>query len=273
MYHAVLDRRLFAAQIVFLQRHFELIGLRELAARLSRRELRGREVVITFDDGVRNHYTAAYPVLRQLGAPATFFVCPGLIETGRWIWNTELRARLQTLAPPELASLVQKLDGPAPNVEDVVDWAKRLPPEQREAVERRVCALTRGFRATAEQTDLCAPLSWSELESLDPAVITIGSHTSTHPILATLTAEQAEREIAGSRRALESRLGREVDCFCYPNGSHVAETVRLAQRVYDCAVTTESEFTWNDSGRHQLPRIPAGETWGLFQWRLHRPGA
>jgi peptidoglycan/xylan/chitin deacetylase (PgdA/CDA1 family) len=273
MYHAVLSQGLFAAQVRFLQMHFELIGLRELAVRLSRRELRGTEVAITFDDGVRNHHTSAYPVLRQLGAPATFFVCPGLIDDGRWIWNMELRARLQTLAPHELANLARGPDGPTPDIEGIVQWAKRLAPEQRAAVEQRVRALTSGFRPSPQQLDLYSPLSWSEVQSLDPAVITIGSHTSTHPILTTLTAAQAEREITGSRRALESRLGREVDCFCYPNGSHADETVRLVSRSYDCAVTTEAQFTCNDSSRHRLPRIPAGETWGLFQWRLHRPGA
>ena len=271
MYHSVTDPQLFAAQLTFLRRHFELIGLRELADRISRRELRGREVVITFDDGVKNHYTNAYPVLQRHAAPATFFVCPALIEAQQWIWNMELRARLQSLEAFELLGLADELNGPAAEVEAVIEWAKRLEMGERQAVAELVRSRTPRFRPTPAQIDLCAPLSWTELQAFDPGIVTIGSHTMTHPILPTLTSAQAALEIVDSRRVLESKLDRVVDSFCYPNGSHVPEVVRLVERAYDCAVTTEAAFAWNDSERHRLPRIPAGETRGLFEWRLHRP--
>ena len=43
-------------------------------------------------------------------------------------------------------------------------------------------------------------------------------HTLTHPDLTALDADAAEREIAGSKAALEARLGRPVRAFCYPAG-------------------------------------------------------
>src|SRR6476620_1223516 len=54
-------------------------------------------VALTFDDGLRNNVEVAYPILKKLGLSATFFVCPGLIDGGQWLWNHEARQRLLTL--------------------------------------------------------------------------------------------------------------------------------------------------------------------------------
>lgn len=53
-----------------------LATLVQLLDALSIRELK-RCVVLTFDDGFRDHYANAYPVLRRYGFPATFFVIAG----------------------------------------------------------------------------------------------------------------------------------------------------------------------------------------------------
>ena len=46
----------------------------------------------------------------------------------------------------------------------------------------------------------------------------IGSHTRTHADLTALSLEDAQDEIAGSKRELEERIGCEVNHFCYPYG-------------------------------------------------------
>jgi peptidoglycan/xylan/chitin deacetylase (PgdA/CDA1 family) len=62
-------------------------------------------------------------------------------------------------------------------------------------------------------------LSWSDITALDAgSAVTFEAHTITHPNLVALAPEAAELEIAGSKRALEQRLGRAVEGFCYPAG-------------------------------------------------------
>lgn len=63
----------------FFSRHFNVIPLRRLVNKFERGENLNGELVITFDDGYRDNYEVAFPILRSFGLPATFFVVPGFI--------------------------------------------------------------------------------------------------------------------------------------------------------------------------------------------------
>jgi len=249
----------FEEQLLYLKRHFRVVPLPELIARGG-----AGAVALTFDDGLKCHLTHVYPVLRRLRMPATFFVCPGLVEEGRWIWTHEMRARLASLTPHARQRLFR---GDRP-----LEWMKTLPPQERRIVEEKVRAATPQFRPTPDQRLACELMSWPELKALDPDLVTIGSHTLTHPILTRLDAPGLEREIGGSRRLLEERLGRPCTLFCYPNGSHDDAVVDCVRRHYEAAVTTESRFVGPSSDPCRLGRVLAGSEVARLAWSLHRPG-
>lgn len=74
----------FRRDLLYLKRRYECVTLSELCRRLrSGAPLKRRMVVVTFDDGYRDNYTAAMPVLSEVGVPATFFVSTGFIGTTR----------------------------------------------------------------------------------------------------------------------------------------------------------------------------------------------
>jgi peptidoglycan/xylan/chitin deacetylase (PgdA/CDA1 family) len=118
-------------------------------------------------------------------------------------------------------------------------------------------------------------MDWDDLRSLDCNLITVGSHTLSHPILTTLSADEIESEILESRQCLEQRLERKADFFCYPNGAYDKRAYQLVQKTYRAAVTTESGVIDGSQGLdvHRLPRIPSAESAALTAWRLHRPEA
>lgn len=72
----------FREQIAGLQsRGFIVWPLsRVVAASASGSPIPPRTVVITFDDGFRSVYTYAWPILKELNAPATIFLCTGYLD-------------------------------------------------------------------------------------------------------------------------------------------------------------------------------------------------
>src|SRR5689334_9290881 len=96
MFHGIEPQHaeVFERQLKYIASRYEVVPLAELTKRGS--ALR-HEIALTFDDGLLNNLTIAYPILRKLSLPATFFVCPALIDAGAWLWNHEARARLQSL--------------------------------------------------------------------------------------------------------------------------------------------------------------------------------
>ncbi|HXS72802.1 MAG TPA: polysaccharide deacetylase family protein [Rhodanobacteraceae bacterium] len=277
MYHSVghedVSIRQFRWQLRFLRDTFDVVPLTRLVDRLIAGTANGEEVALSFDDGVRNHYSVVWPLLRDARVPATFFVCPGLIESGAWLWNTELRVRLSLLGDAERARLALKIGSPKHSARAMVDWAKQLALSERQAFEERVRACTRQFEPTAAQLDRHAPMSWSQLARLDAQLIGIGSHTATHPILSRLPRQALHAELVDSRRALEQRLGRSVDLFCYPNGDHDHASRQAVREVYRAALSTREDVVTADADVYTLPRVPAGDRKSYFVRRLHRPAA
>ena len=47
-------------------------------------------IVLTFDDGYKNNYTYAFPLLRKYKVPATIFVTTGFIDQTNFLWTDRL---------------------------------------------------------------------------------------------------------------------------------------------------------------------------------------
>jgi peptidoglycan/xylan/chitin deacetylase (PgdA/CDA1 family) len=62
-------------------------------------------------------------------------------------------------------------------------------------------------------------------------LVTIGSHTVSHRDLRLLDEQEARKEMAGSRRDLESLIGNQVRLLAFPYGSHDQDVARWAKEA------------------------------------------
>src|SRR5262245_18589903 len=266
--------RALAAQIEYLQRRFPIVPLAEVVSHARQaRPGADRAIALTFDDGLRNNFTVAYPILKAAGVPATFFVCPGLIEAGRWLWNHEARQRLRTLPAAERRALGDRVQAPAADPDRLVSWMKTLPTRARAAVEEAIRAATPTFQPSPEEREQFDVMTWDDLLALDPRIVCVGAHTMTHPVLPSCGTDEVAWELAESRRQLEARLGRPVEHFCYPYGAWSASIADHVRQRYDAAVTSAPGPITTGDDPYGLKRISATPDLPLLTWRLHRPTA
>jgi peptidoglycan/xylan/chitin deacetylase (PgdA/CDA1 family) len=263
-----------AATLGYLRARFAIVSLGELV-RGARDGGGGRDhrIAVTFDDGLRNNYTVAYPILKRLGVPATFFVCPGLLDTGRWLWNHEARARLRALSAASRGDLAVRVSAPSADPDRLVAWMKTLASRARRDVEEAVRAATPSFQPTPQQREQFDVMTWEDLASLDPQLVGVGAHTMTHPVLPSCTPAEVEWELGESRRRLEASLTRPIEHFCYPFGAWNAVAVETARRWYGSAVTSAPGRVTAEDDLYALRRVSATPSLALLTWRLHRPSA
>ena len=107
-------------------------------------------------------------------------------------------------------------------------------------------------------------LSWKSLMNVakDP-LVTIGSHSVSHPMFRELSVEKKEEELKDSKKALEDRLEIEINDFAFPYGSLQAvdrESCKMAskiyRRIYVTRPTVFSEHLFLKRGHnYEIPRI------------------
>jgi peptidoglycan/xylan/chitin deacetylase (PgdA/CDA1 family) len=98
-------------------------------------------------------------------------------------------------------------------------------------------------------------MSWSELEAVAAAGMTLGAHTVTHPHLTGLEEAALERELISCRAAIEDHTGRPVDTFAYPYGDVNLRVRRAVGRHFRLACGTRLAFVSPDSDSLELPRV------------------
>jgi peptidoglycan/xylan/chitin deacetylase (PgdA/CDA1 family) len=105
---------------------------------------------------------------------------------------------------------------------------------------------------TLDQKELTA----KQVEEMAAAGWEIDSHTITHPDVSELTGASLRREVAGSKRILERRLGVPIDFFCYPSGKVDDEAAAAVERAgYEGATTTVEGLASPKDDPYLLPRI------------------
>ena len=117
-----------------------------------------------------------------------------------------------------------------------------------------------------------APLmNAGQLREVQDMGFTIGSHSSSHLRLAEQSDERIHSELRDSKHALEDLLGRRVDHFCYPYGSHDLRCVEAAaQAGYLSGTTCQRGAATSQDDPLSLPRkaVSRGDSLLGLWWKL-----
>ncbi|HQU30677.1 MAG: polysaccharide deacetylase family protein [Planctomycetia bacterium] len=83
----------FDSQIAYLIRNFNIVSIDKILDECRyRTQLEDDTIAITFDDGYKDNYTHAYPILKKYNAPFTIFVSTGYIDTTNMLTKEEIAA-------------------------------------------------------------------------------------------------------------------------------------------------------------------------------------
>ena len=251
----------------WIGRRFQFVSLDELGSRLETgTDLDKPIAAITFDDGYRDFYFHALPLLKKKGIPAALFVVTGLVGSTRPQTHDRLYLLLMKRFGPELkaadlASVLQRLNLPLTDLTVTTPFqATRLLLEAlpQADIERIMAALESEVSISEETLTSFYSLTWEMLAAVHRAGITVGSHTMTHVLMTNESGQKVRNEVVGSRRELETRFGTPVRHFAYPSGLfNTASVNAVAAAGYRYGYTT---CTHRDS-RHPMLTVPRSVLW------------
>lgn len=256
----VLDEGLHLPVSVFrelcqhLAARYQVMPLGEMAAQLAADEpLPPKAVAITFDDGFASNCELGFPVLKELGLPATIFLATGFLDGTAPLWFQQVDLAVKAGAPLPGASLGETLAA----------W-KKLP---NAVMRERVEALVASAPQPLSQPAVTRPMTWDQVRTMQASgLIEFGGHTHTHPILSRCSVEQQKREITTCRDRIQQELGAAPRLFAFPNGGegdYTEETLALLQQAgFESAWTMISGRASTHESLLEMPRYGAPEsTW------------
>jgi peptidoglycan/xylan/chitin deacetylase (PgdA/CDA1 family) len=266
MYHYVRDGSAFNClttaqfrqQVTYLASTRRCITLRELLEQ----QPADPTCIITFDDGLRDGYTNALPVLQELGVPAVFFVPTAVLAEDRVLAAQKRHYLLAALGGAELAGEFNALVPEEMRIEALEELRNRLDDVLTSSVKYFLDNLDRDLveqtldRIFARHFDEGAEfratyLSRADIEELIRAGMEIGAHGHEHRWLGQLYYRDQEQDIRRSVEVMSETLGHHPRIMSYPFGSYTIMTRRLAAKYgFQAAITTRKHL--NEGLDHPL---------------------
>lgn len=259
----------FENQIRYLCRTCEVIPLNKLVKHMQAKQqiYAGKTVAITFDDGYKDNYTYAYPILKKYNVSATIFLTTGYIGTGELFWWDKVsyvlqQTRLDSLALDEVGTYsLRSTRDRLRAASAIVARLKDLPEEKKDMLLKKLVSISRVNLSSNLGKELI--LSWDEVREMSNNGITIGAHGVTHAALSRLPLEEARSEIIESKRHIEGKLDQAVTAFSYPSGraadfnEGVREILRESGFAYAVTVAPTSLVS-SGTDLYELGRIWPG---------------
>jgi peptidoglycan/xylan/chitin deacetylase (PgdA/CDA1 family) len=270
------NEHVFERQIQWLKSTHSIISLEELADSIRERKQPGGNIaVITFDDGYKDNYLHAFPILKKYQVPATIFLTTGCIDQRKLLWSDALDHIVLTTGAEAIEHemlgtipIKSRKEKSSALFEIKQNVMKKITNTQKlrllEDLERELAV------EIPEHLGDDIMLSWDEVRTMREGGISFGGHTVTHPILSNTTIKEAAYEIGQSKRRIEEELGERITTFAYPNGKPAdfnADTINLLkQNNYTCAVTSLPTKITRNSNLLELGRITTTNNYSLFKF-------
>lgn len=238
----------FKEHLKFLTNSYNIISLDDLVDLVIKREpVQEKTVVLTFDDGYKDNYTNAYPLLQKYDIPATIFLTSKLIGSGDLAWNDKVgyiiynssvnHIKIDELGEYGIDSEFEKYK----MFFDIKHKLSKLNEIEKSLIIEELCRQCDVKIPSDIGNDLM--LSWDEVKEMDEDNIDFGAHTINHPVLPSLTLKEARWEILESKNALENNLQKEIKHFSYPYGDYNQNVVDLVKELnFKSAVTLNQKL-------------------------------
>ena len=201
---------------------------------------RKEKVFITFDDGYKDNFLYAYPILKDLELNVIFFVTADFIDSNMFQWIDILNqyAHKKKISIKAFRNISKKIK--SMSINDRIKFLDTLSVDKKELENDKA-------------------MYWEDLKELSKEFI-VANHTKTHPNFSNESFDKIKEELEYTKNRIKEKLNIDDTYFAYPDGDigkdkEVVENI-LKDLDYKYAFTTKRGI-WKDSDNsYFINRIP-----------------
>lgn len=232
-----------------------------------------RTVIITFDDGWKDNFTYAFPILKRLHIPATIFLTTGYIGQKRIFWQEQIRYLLNIIKHNKEFHLkwknyLIKLKNDSPELHkilrvNIINDANVI--AMLKSIDQKICNnFINDIMIILNYPQIPYHmhnfLDWNDVKIMKKHDIEFGSHTVNHLLLDKIDQDTLWNELKKSKEQIEIEIGEKISAIAYPNGNFSNNVIEAAQKAgYSYAVTTIEGNNTKHCNLMTLKRINASE--------------
>lgn len=266
-------------------RQYNVIPMSQFIENLKTGNL-SRCLVITFDDGYKDNFYNAAPILAKAGLPATFFISSGYTGRQKQFWANDLDSIfLDTETLPKRLEIDTKEIRFSYNLgednsisheglkqhQNWVAW--EAPPTRRHSLHVEMAKLIKSLSPEKGEELLQMLYQWADKKRIiDPSnlmmneselrklvaneLFEIGGHTVSHLDLSAFSSDIQLEEIRKNISFLENVLHRPIHGMAYPYGAYNEATIQVVKKVgLQYACVTRQKPVDKDESFFSLPRL------------------
>lgn len=229
------DPLLFENQIIKLKRHFHFTTPQDFFAGKCKN---GINLFLTFDDGYRDNFDLAFPILTKYSIPAAFFISTSKLDSDDFLLHDKVRYLVQrNLLDSEYAKIpLNMYKGDKNYSEEFISYINSV------------------FIKNNPNHRLM--MTSSEIKTLFDSGFIIGNHTHNHIGLTFLDKENQRDEIEVCSAKIEKIVSRKVSHFAYPNGLYNDDTISVLRDLsFDFGYSVNGGVNTTHENKHLIKRI------------------
>jgi peptidoglycan/xylan/chitin deacetylase (PgdA/CDA1 family) len=252
----------FEKIIRYLSKNFECVHLSALFdVHRNKTKSNKRSIALTFDDGYRNNFEVALPVLKKYGVPATYYIISkGLTDPAFVVWPDVIDI-IKKYCREDI--IINKMTFKYPHFhclelgKELLEYLKTQGSAAEELVKElatRYNFVSRELARLPQLVKLVDAPMLSDFKS-EP-LIEYGSHSHSHFNMEFLSETVALQELEKSKQIIESTIEKQIISFAYPDGSYTKQTNELAIKSnYNNIVVVDYKYGEKNKESHLLSRF------------------
>lgn len=209
----------FRTDLEFLLKHYQPAIVCDLKKFLKDGKKSGKpKFFLSFDDGLKECYEVVYPILKEKGIQAAFFINPDFVDNKAFFYRFKTSLIIEKIINTSdvklLHNMVDFLEIPNANNEELIQKVNHF--NAADTIKLDEIAQLLGFNADELLKQQKPYMTMEQLKQLEADGFVIGSHSMNHTHFENLSEQEQRLQVDQSMQFVHENFNPEISTFAFP---------------------------------------------------------